>query len=148
MSRSASPWAALASQAVGPPVSDFEMSFQGRDFPSIGRKMVSLRPLALQLVHPQDSVLGTQSRANLVGGQVVGLKGLKAQKYADMIKAAFNDVWWNSRDVCSVVDGTQFMHLPEKQNPRTFVVNPGRAIIKKWRSNFIWGPKRLFPDGV
>ena len=45
-------FSSLASQAVGPPVSDFEMAYQGRDFPRIGRKMLSLKPLAKQLVHP------------------------------------------------------------------------------------------------
>ena len=71
------PYGSLASQAVTPPLTDFEMSFTGRDFPSIGRKMLQLRPLALQLVHPQDSVLGAQSRAMLLAGKVVGLGGLK-----------------------------------------------------------------------
>ena len=72
------PYSSLASQAVGPPVSDFEMSFQGRDFPSVGRKMLSLRPLDKQLVHPQDSVLGALSRARLdKWGQVVGTKALR-----------------------------------------------------------------------
>ena len=52
----------LASQAVGPPGSDFEMSWAGRTFPDIGKKMVSLRPLAQQAVHPQDSVLGPYAR--------------------------------------------------------------------------------------
>ena len=66
------PFSSLASQAVGPPVSDFEMSFIGRDFPSIGRKMLSLRPLAKQLVHPQDSVLGALSCAYLFHDRVVG----------------------------------------------------------------------------
>jgi cytochrome c peroxidase len=134
------PYSALASQAVGPPVSDFEMSFQGRDFPRIGRKMLSLRPLALQLVHPEDSVLGSQSRARLARGKAAGLKGLKAAKYSELVKKAFKDEWWNSSDICRVVEGTQFVHEASKQNPRTFVVNPGRAIIEKWKSNFVWGP--------
>ena len=50
---------ALASQAVGPPGSDFEMSARGRTFPKIGKKMLSLTPLAKQVVSPQDSVLGS-----------------------------------------------------------------------------------------
>jgi cytochrome c peroxidase len=135
------PMGSLASQAVGPPVSDFEMSFQGRDFPSIGRKMVKLRPLALQLVHPQDSVLGTQSRAVLLAGRVVGQRGLKVAHYAEMIKQAFKDEWWNSADICSLQDGTQFVHTPERQNPRTFKVNLGKPLIKKFISGMALGDK-------
>src|SRR5207248_2891846 len=41
----------LASQAVGPPGNDVEMSLTGRTFPDIGRKLLSLRPLGKQLVH-------------------------------------------------------------------------------------------------
>src|SRR5437660_8155327 len=37
----------LASQAVGPPLSDFEMSFAGRTFSLLGRTMVAARALAL-----------------------------------------------------------------------------------------------------
>ena len=66
-----------------PPLTDFEMSFQGRVFPSVGRKMLSLRPLALQLVHPQDSVLGDMSRAKLVRGKLTGNKGLNVANYAE-----------------------------------------------------------------
>ena len=94
--------------------------------------MLKLRPLALQLVHPQDSVLGAQSRAVLVTGTVAGLRGLKVANYAEMIQQAFKDEWWNSQDICSIQAGTEFMHMPEKQNPRTFKVNLGKALIKKF----------------
>ncbi|HOB96896.1 MAG TPA: cytochrome c peroxidase, partial [Aquabacterium sp.] len=40
----------LASQASGPPLSEFEMSAAGRSFPELGRKMYALRPLAGQAV--------------------------------------------------------------------------------------------------
>ena len=53
--------AALASQAVGPPNSDVEMSWNGRTFAELGRKMLSLRPLAQQFVAADDSVLGPLS---------------------------------------------------------------------------------------
>ena len=78
----------LASQAVGPPLSDFEMSWQGRTFPKVGKKMLSLRPLAQQKVHPQDSVLGPL--ANTVAGT-----GLTAS-YAEMIRKAFPPRFWKN----------------------------------------------------
>jgi cytochrome c peroxidase len=137
------PFSALASQAVGPPVSDFEMSYQGRDFPSIGRKMLSLQPLAKQLVHPEDSVLGALANGTLVGNTVTGKKGLKVKNYAEMVKAAFKDEWWNSTEILTIVDGTQFVHQPERQNPRIFVVNLGQAVVSKARPGVDLGPKQF-----
>lgn len=78
----------LASQAVGPPLSDFEMSFRGRTFPKIGKKMLSLKPLGQQAVSPNDSRLGFL--ADTVAG--AGL----TTTYEAMIKAAFHDKYWNN----------------------------------------------------
>ncbi len=87
----------LASQAVGPPLSGFEMSFENRSFPLLGRKMLALRPLARQLVHPEDSVLGPLSQARaLRNGRVAGRRGLSVSTYARMIQDAFQPEWWNS----------------------------------------------------
>ena len=48
-----------ASQAVGPPLSDFEMSARrAARFRDIGKKLLSLVPLSRQKVVPTDSVLG------------------------------------------------------------------------------------------
>ena len=87
--------ASLASQALDPPLSPVEMSFDGRTFPQLGRKMLSLRPLGLQLVSPEDSTLGSLSRAILWDGEVVGLPGLKTS-YAALIRRAFRPRWWAS----------------------------------------------------
>lgn len=85
--------ASLASQAVGPPLNDVEMSWQGRSFPQLGRKMLSLRPLAGQQVSTTDSALG--ALVHLSG------KGLNTT-YADMIKASFRPEFWNSTATTSV----------------------------------------------
>lgn len=86
----------LASQAVGPPVSDTEMSARGRTFPKIGRKMLSLTPLGKQLIHPGDSALGPLSRATLASdGTLEGSRGLNTT-YIAMIRSAFQDDLWNS----------------------------------------------------
>jgi cytochrome c peroxidase len=95
--------ASLASQAVGPPLSDFEMSFRGRTFPKLGKKMLSLLPLAKQVVHPQDSVLGPL--ANLVPPN----KGLlPTTSYTALIQAAFQPQYWNNTTqmVTYAPDGT------------------------------------------
>jgi cytochrome c peroxidase len=86
---------ALASQAVGPPLSDFEMSWRGRTMPKVGKKMLSLKPLAKQVVHPQDSVLGLLSKSTLVNGVPADVKGIKTN-YAAMIKKAFARKYWNN----------------------------------------------------
>src|SRR3954471_24215338 len=54
----------LASQAVGPPGNPTEMSLNNRTFPDIGRKLLTLRPLAKQMVHASDSVLGRLVRTD------------------------------------------------------------------------------------
>jgi cytochrome c peroxidase len=82
------PNASLASQAMGPPLSVEEMSYVGRTFPDIGRKLLSLRPLALQNVHPEDSVLGALADAGSGTGLTVS--------YAALIQAAFQPAYWGS----------------------------------------------------
>ena len=85
---------ALASQAVGPPGSDFEMSARGRTFPKIGKKMLSLPPLAKQAVHPQDSVLGALAKSRN-RRLVTPNKGLNTT-YSAMIQAAFQPQYWSN----------------------------------------------------
>lgn len=80
--------ASLASQAVGPPLSAFEMSAAGKIFPLLGRRLLRQRPLALQVVHPEDSVLGSISRK--------GEPGLAVTDYAELIRQAFRPEWWQS----------------------------------------------------
>lgn len=87
------PNSSLASQAVGPPTSDLEMSFFDRPFPEIGRKLMGLRPLGLQLVDPTDSVLGKFSRANRGKPEGISLS------YKKMIKQAFRPRYWASDEV-------------------------------------------------
>ncbi len=80
----------LASQAVGPPLSSFEMSGHGRSFQDIGRRLLERPALANQKVHSQDSVLGRLAHPDS------NVKGL-TQTYRQMIQAAFQPAWWNSQ---------------------------------------------------
>src|SRR5262249_9597180 len=50
---------ALASQAVGVPGNTTVFTWKGRKFSDMGRKLLSLKPLGAQTVHPADSALGT-----------------------------------------------------------------------------------------
>src|SRR5262245_34428899 len=50
---------ALASQAVGVPGNTTVFTWKGRKFSDMGRKLLNLKPLGAQTVHPADSALGT-----------------------------------------------------------------------------------------
>ncbi len=76
----------LASQAVGPPTSDVEMQWNGRTFPDIGRKLLSLQPLGQQRVHLNDSVF-----ASIVHPSGFGLN----TTYEKLIQRAFHQRFWD-----------------------------------------------------
>lgn len=79
--------ASVASQAVGPVLSDFEMAGIGRSWPQVGVRLLTARPLAQQQVAATDSVLAGVRHAS-----GVGLNGT----YQSMVQAAFKPEWWNS----------------------------------------------------
>lgn len=84
--------ASLASQAVGPALNSVEMSWAGRKWADLGRKLLSLPPLARQKVSPTDSVLGAM--ANPDGN------GLKPENsYASLIAAAFRPELYASAEI-------------------------------------------------
>ena len=89
--------ASLASVAVGPPRNDSLMSFRNRPFHDIARKLLGLRPLGLQLVHPSDDVFRGLSRARRSGRFVVGEPGLDVT-YAELISRAFRAEYWDSSE--------------------------------------------------
>ena len=108
-------FSSLASLATGPALSDFEMSFQGRNWAKLGKKLLqagvlpggillppvpyAVTPLANQLVDPNDSVLGPFSgQRSAVGGLVnrPGRTGLNVS-YQDLIRLAFiRELWHNT----------------------------------------------------
>ena len=79
------PNASLASQAVGPALSDFEMSCASKTFKQLGRKLLPLHALSTQKVHPRDSVLASYRQRNQDG---------LANTYDQMVKQAFEPSWW------------------------------------------------------
>ncbi len=91
-----------ASQAVGPPLSDVEMSWKGRSWAKLGRKLLSLQPLAKQVVHPADSIFG---ELGLVDADGTGLN----TTYANMIRQVYNNRFWSAPEPNFVeIDGEQF----------------------------------------
>lgn len=124
------PNASLASQAVGPPLSSFEMSADGRTFqeigddfvgsllntvsPALGLKLLrktakklldtSMRPLGQQNVATDDSVLGGLSRSPSNG---------LSTSYEAMIEAAFQPDWWASNQRVRInADGSRTVYTP------------------------------------
>jgi cytochrome c peroxidase len=91
------PFSSLASQAVGPPGSAFEMSCGGRIFPNMGRKLLTAIPLGQQLVDPTDSVLGAYSNA----AKKPGAKGLSTT-YIQLIQKAFKPDYWQSSSLITI----------------------------------------------
>ena len=85
------PHAAAASQAMGPPVNDVEMSYKGRDFSHIAMKLLESAPLVIQDVHSSDSALGMY--VTVPTGEVTA-KGLNTT-YRKLIQEAFHETWWN-----------------------------------------------------
>lgn len=89
--------ASLASQAVGPPSSNFEMSADGRTLMEIGKRLLPARPLKQQRVAFDDSVLGRY--ADRSGA------GLSIQNYAQLVRAAFRPEWWNGAQAIEARSG-------------------------------------------
>ncbi len=87
--------ASLASQAVGPVNNEVEMAHGGRNFATVAKKLLGVKPLALQKVAADDSVLGAVANPT---------KGLDTT-YDAMIKAAIQDKWWNGSNRFNVAAG-------------------------------------------
>jgi cytochrome c peroxidase len=103
-----------ASQAVGPALSVLEMTFAGRSFPDIGRKMLMAKPLALQYVHKEDSILGTAS--------LFPKKGITST-YVDLVKKAFQPTYWDAPGwIVEITSGKPVLKkqsMPTKPNQYT-----------------------------
>jgi cytochrome c peroxidase len=101
--------ASLASQAVGPPLSDREMGSLGRTFLDVGQRLASAKPLRLQEVAEDDSVLGPY-----VGKH--DKRGLDTT-YNELIEKAFKAEWWRSNLIVVVApDGsTSFVARPKRE---------------------------------
>ncbi|MEH2143331.1 cytochrome-c peroxidase [Nostoc sp.] len=80
------------------------LSIRGTKLPRVlAQKLTRLRPLGKQVVHPQDSVLGADSRWPK--------PGLKDRTYEQLVKDAFRPEWWKSNRLIQV----------DAQGTRTFV---------------------------
>jgi cytochrome c peroxidase len=102
-------FASLASLATGPGLSEFEMSFQGRNWSKVGKKLLQdgVTPLANQLVATDDSLLGRYSNQGgtactavpvadrAPGSPAAGKPGL-CITYRGLIHRAFHPALWQN----------------------------------------------------
>ncbi|MGI9450389.1 MAG: cytochrome c peroxidase, partial [Geminicoccaceae bacterium] len=87
--------ASLASQAVGPPLSNLEMSCDTRTFADVGNKMLVKvkRPLFAQKIAHDDSMFGdTGPKGNVIHRRGKGLKFT----YEQLVKKAFHEKYWDA----------------------------------------------------
>src|SRR5262249_17785535 len=101
--------ASLASQAVGPPLSDREMGSVGRTFKDIGKRLAPAEPLHQQEVSTSDSVLGPYANA----GDHHGLK----TTYHELIETAFEPAWWKSNSIVSIAGDGSPSFVPRPNRP-------------------------------
>src|SRR5207249_1278776 len=99
--------ASLASQAVPVLGSNFALACTGRTVNKVGKKMLSLTPLAKQWVDPTDSVLGPLARSRTTPGA----RGLTSS-YVTLIQTAFDPKWWNSDKVVTFPGGVRTISAP------------------------------------
>ena len=107
------PDSSLASQAVGPPLSNLEMSCGERAFPNIGRKLFGVldRALSLQKVHPQDSVFGAPGPFGDLRGALP--RGLAiTHNYRNLVQRAFENKWWSAPGRFRITDAGALVPAP------------------------------------
>ncbi|HSQ10222.1 MAG TPA: cytochrome c peroxidase [Burkholderiaceae bacterium] len=94
--------AGLASQAVGPPLSDREMGSLDRKFRDIGKRLASARALRKQRVAADDSVLGRHARTLADAHRdEFSDRGLDTT-YRELVEAAFHARWWQADEIVVV----------------------------------------------
>lgn len=131
---------ALCSQALGPVLSNFEMSADGRNFKELGKKFMKLNPLQTtalttplgkQVVDPTDSVLGKQRHSG---------RGLN-NSFEKMIKDAFKPQWWQSDwRICIAPDGTETLLSADQSKKNNACAAPSN-LYRQIEYNFsvFWG---------
>ncbi|MEH2436986.1 MAG: cytochrome C peroxidase [Nostoc sp.] len=133
----------LASQAVGPPLSSFESSADGRTFQEIGNKFGQIDLSKFIVVNGSlENILsiGGTKLPRVLGQKLSGLTplgkqivhpqdsvlgadsgypqpGLKDKTYEDLVKDAFKPEWWNSNQLIQV----------DAEGKRTFVNEPDNS---------------------
>src|SRR5262245_18266864 len=101
--------ASLASQAVGPTLSDREMGSLGRTFKEVGKRLASAKPLRQQAVSPADSVLGPYADLDTHHGLDT--------TYRNLIETAFQPAWWQSNKIVVVAPDRSLSFIARPDRP-------------------------------
>lgn len=101
--------ASLASQAVGPALSDFEMSCSNRSFADLGRKLSLRTPLESQVIDANDSMFGQFSQfgdLRAVDPRTKIGHGLDPRySYINLVKQSFDPRYWADNRKWRIVNG-------------------------------------------
>jgi len=96
-------FSSLASQATGPVLSDFEMSFAGRNWAKVAKKLLQnqVTPLANQLVAVDDSRLGPFSNQGgsacaILGRATAAFRPGLCVSYVELIQLSFDRHLWHN----------------------------------------------------
>jgi cytochrome c peroxidase len=108
--------ASLASQGVAPPLSQLEMSCNGKTFPDFGQKMLSttIKPLQAQTIASDDSVFSDTPDGNLIDSSGKGL----IKSYAELIQLAFEDKYWKGDKGYKISNGQ--LHTDKKVDKKGY----------------------------
>lgn len=99
------PNGSLASQAVGPPLSAFEMSADGRTFEVVGDKLVSSHSVSTNVKLLRDTAKKILARRPLAGQQIAPDDSVLVpleDTYAELVEKAFRPEWWQSATVVHI----------------------------------------------
>jgi cytochrome c peroxidase len=118
----------LASQAVGPLLSDREMGSLDRNFRDIGKRLIAAKPLAKQKVSPTDSVLGNYADTRF------GQAGLTTT-YKSLIEESFQPVWWQSNLIVSRSQNGTIQFVPRPNRP----LLPNEYTMMEYNFTLFWG---------
>jgi len=125
--RIAIPHAALASQAVGPVLSEVEMSWEGRKWSDLADKLLDAHPLKFQKVDENDSVMGMWS-AEWAGPDAT-------KTYRDLIQRAFRPEWWAD----GAAGGAEKLDVPLLLSKRQADGQPKRGTLMQANFSLYWG---------
>jgi cytochrome c peroxidase len=145
--------ASLASQAVGPPLSDFEMSCAGKTFADLGAKLLPMKPLSTQVVHPQDSLFSV-STSLIPSSAQTGLK----TTYQALVEKAFTPKFWAASGKFTIDPATGAVkidpnngHTQEELNFSLFwglAIQAYEQLLVSDDSPFDHGPAAMSPEAV
>lgn len=122
--------ASLESQAAGPPVSDAEMAFHGRDWDDVANTLSAARPLALASDVPQalDTWIGTRTYPELFA-QAFGSPGVTPARLLMAIATYERTLISGQAPIDAFLAGQQNALSPQERRGFQIFNGPGRCNV-------------------